>query len=328
MQLIKLADADKEKLKPKDDDDDSDDDDEPQPAAKEKKQTDRRGSALNPTAPEFGPREKKAEKKVDHSEVMLPLLKKYAKTSQKHTGDKGSSSRALQTQDARAYETEYPDSSRGDRRPMTRMGFRDTSVAHFKNHSDHNRHSGFYGGGGFQALPGPAPFPTRTGTGYKSAGDISDVSLASLQEKGDWEADDVLVAFQRLFGMIEGLVARQHVEKPYHDDDSMLESSHPITWRYIIAMGLRNPVQSASHMRDLLSRFSCRHWVVKRIIVDYIIHRMIVPEVFFGYNEQIDGHLTALQARMKGRNPNSSKCFHDIIYDLPEVSPPFLLCLI
>lgn len=309
MQLVKLSDENKQKHGTKENEDESDRD-ETKPPAKANKQAARRGSALNPAAPEFA-REKKTEKKVDHSEVMLPLLKKYAKTSQKQTASKNSTVRPLETQDARAYETDLSSLSRGDRRPPTRMGHRDNSSAMFKSsRDDHARHHSFLGGGGgsgSSALMAPAPFPMSSGTGYKSAGDIADISLAQLQEKADWDADDVTVAFQRLFGMIEGLVARHHVERPYHDDDSMLEAAHPVTWRYIISMGLRNPVQSASHMRDLLSRFQCRHWVVKRIIVDYVIHRIIVPEVFFGFNDQIDGHLTALQARMKARIPTSSE---------------------
>lgn len=257
----------------------------------------RRQSSLNPTAPEFGPRGSK----TDHSKEMLPLLRKYANESAlKATGQ------PLERQDARGFSGE---SFELPQRTAAKLEFHGTPS-------------------GFASRPND-PFGTRTGalipsgappqSRFRSIADFANVDFSSLQNKVNWDADDVSLSFVRLFGMMEGLIAKHHITAPYNEKDSMLSFSYPATWNYILSMGLKNQTQSAAHMTDLLTRFECRHWVMKRIIVDYIINRLIVPEVFFGFNEAIDHHLYALQGRMKAKAPGTSK-FPLKSHDLDDIT--------
>ncbi|KAI1869476.1 hypothetical protein JX265_006566 [Neoarthrinium moseri] len=284
MQLVKVQETPTPKSRRFVQDDSASDEDDDNSTSKAA-ETARRGSFLNPTAAEFGPRSSKP----DHSKEMLPLLRKYAQ----RTGP------AMSPQDVRAYDGSN-DQPRMNPRPATRMGFRGNS---FSFNSGQN--------GSWSAMTGPLGPPhlnqSRTsGGGYKSAADTVDIDFSTLQEKTDWSADDVTIGFQRLFGMIEGLIAKHYVNEPFNESENILPMSHPETWRYILSMGLKNQTQSATHMADLLTKFHCRHWVLKRVIVDYIINRMIIPEVFFGFNPQIDEHLHALQGRMKSRAPGSN----------------------
>lgn len=241
----------------------------------------RRTSALDPTAPEFGPRGPK----TDHSKEMLPLLRKYA-----NEGAMKAAGRPAERQDARA-------SLQAPQRTATRMDFRGPSSGFAAHPSDP------FGTRATALVPSGVPQQSR----FRSIADFANVDFSKLQVKNDWEADDVTLGFVRLFGMMEGLIAKHHITPPYNENDSMLSYSHPATWAYILSMGLKNQTQSAAHMNDLLTRFECRHWVMKRIIVDYIINRLIVPEIFFGFDEAIDHHLHALQGRMKAKGPGQSK---------------------
>lgn len=238
----------------------------------------RRQSILNPSAAEFGA----AASKADHSKEMLPLLRKYANEG---------ASKAIQpmdSQDARSYTPASYD------RPKTvapsRNGFRGGATTPFDL-------------GGSYTPKSNALVHTIASrqSGFKPVTEFGSVDFNALQHKKAWEADDVAHGFARLFGLIEGLIAKNHITPPFNESDSMLSRTNPATWNYILSMGLKNPTQSASHMADLLTKFKCRHWVMKRILVDYIINRLIVPEIFFGFNDAIDKHLSALQSRMRNR---------------------------
>ncbi|KAI0136796.1 hypothetical protein BJ170DRAFT_710823 [Xylariales sp. AK1849] len=268
----------------------------------------RRRSSLNPTAPEFGPRSTKPE----HSNELLPLLLKYKnvnsgtpKSSPQQSSFNGSTrpdkpltplamkpnnGRPIRPQDARAYHgNDAP--ARPERRPETSYGFRRDSST-----------SGYSSGPNGAML---APRPSHAV--YSSAMHRhSEMDSRIPREKEDWNDEDVTTAFHRLYEVVEGIIATQHCEGPFNDNDNMLPVAHPMTWNYILSMGLENRAQSASHMATLLSKIDCRHFVIKRVIIDYIFHRMIAPEVFYGFSDEIDGHLRALQERMRSRLPGTN----------------------
>ncbi|KAK6077978.1 hypothetical protein SCUP234_06352 [Seiridium cupressi] len=238
----------------------------------------RRKSLLNPTAPEFGPRSSK----TDHSKEMLPLLRKYANESALKANQ------SMEPQDARAYSG---NSFEPTRHTTTRMGFRGGSSG-----PSSGLNNAF--GTNSKAL---VPSGSHQQSRFRSVAEFANVDFSYLQAKPEWDQEDVTHGFVRLFGMIEGLIAKHYITAPFNEDDKMLAVSYPATWTYVLSMGLKNQTQSASHMTDLLTKFDCRHWVMKRIVVDYIVNRLIVPEIFYGFNDAIDSHLHALQGRMKSR---------------------------
>ncbi|KAH8197284.1 hypothetical protein TruAng_008567 [Truncatella angustata] len=282
MQLVKLSNTPQNKASHVD----SDRDEEQSLKKNRTPAPERRKSSLDPTAPEFGPRSSK----TDHSKEMLPLLRKYA-----NEGAAKAAGRGLESQDSRAYGNNS-NKFEPSRHTPTRMGFRGGSsgISSGPNNA-FNANS--------RAL---VPSNPQQQGRFRSTAEFINVDHSKLQNKVEWSAEDVTLGFVRLFGMIEGLVAQHHVQPPFNESDNMLMMSHPATWNYILSMGLKNQAQSASHMLDLLTRFDYRHYVMKRIILDYIINRIIVPEVFFGFNEAIDNHLNVLQNRMKSRVPGQN----------------------
>lgn len=274
MQLVKVS-------KTANDENDSDNEDVETPTNNNRgPPTKRRESFLNPNASEFGPRGAKA----DHSKEMLPLLRKYATEG-------ATKAPTTQTQDARSY---TPGNFEPPKPAPSRMGFRSGTPA-----TPFGLTNTF--GAKSNAL---VRANTPRQTGFRAVTEFGSVDFNALQNKPAWEAEDVAHGFARLFGLIEGLIAKNHITPPFNEADSMLVHTNPATWNYILSMGLKNPTHSASHMADLLTKFKCRHWVMKRILVDYIINRLIVPEIFFGFNDAIDSHLSALQSRMRSRGPS------------------------
>ncbi|KAF7539927.1 hypothetical protein G7054_g1812 [Neopestalotiopsis clavispora] len=277
MQLVKVS-------KTANDENDSDNEDVETPTNNNRgPPTKRRESFLNPNASEFGPRGAKA----DHSKEMLPLLRKYATEG-------ATMATTTQTQDARSY---TPGNFEPPKPAPSRMGFRSGTPA-----TPFGLTNTF--GAKSNAL---VRTNTPRQTGFRAVTEFGSVDFNALQNKPAWEAEDVAHGFARLFGLIEGLIAKNHITPPFNEADSMLVHTNPATWNYILSMGLKNPTHSASHMADLLTKFKCRHWVMKRILVDYIINRLIVPEIFFGFNDAIDSHLSALQSRMRSRGPNAGR---------------------
>lgn len=180
------------------------------------------------------------------------------------------------TQDARAYSSGHESSSR-DRRPSNAPFGRKSSQA-------------------------PGPFGNSSGE-LSTGGERFRIA----KDKVDWDTQDIYAGFSRLYELMEGLVATQHCDGPFHDPDSSLYMTHPDTWAYVLSMGLPNKAQSASHMTHLLGDSDCRHFVIKRIMVDYVFNRLISPDVFYGFSAEMDGHLRALQERMRTRAPGAGK---------------------
>ncbi|KAK8086656.1 hypothetical protein PG994_001630 [Apiospora phragmitis] len=273
----------------------------------------RRSSVLNPAAPAFGPRADAGQNDKGKGKMPIPeFTASSASTIVPYNRNAGPGNvterpltplarkpnfgRQLPSQDARAYENGYrsvmPEQQAArNRRDNSFSASTSGQSALMSNQSSYNS------GAISNVLT-----PYKGGPG-DSTGD-GDSQLA--RHKVDWEPEDIQQGFGRVYEMMEGLVATQHCTPPYNDVDRMLHTSHPDTWNYILAMGLANPVQSATHMSHLLGDAACRHFVIKRVIVDYLFNSMISPDVFRGFSDEMDGHLEALQQKMRSKFPGNA----------------------
>ncbi|KAK8862093.1 hypothetical protein PGQ11_008328 [Apiospora arundinis] len=274
----------------------------------------RRGSNLNPNAPAFGPQagqSSKAKGKMpmpdftaSSSNTVVPYNRNAGLGNDSERpltplAKKPNFGRHMPPQDARAYETGYrsvmPEKqfARNDRTTSFSASTSGQS-AFMSSQSSHN----------FRQQNTPAMSVSNVLTPYKG-GDLAGES-SEARNKVNWEPEDIQSGFGRIFEMMEGLVATQHCTPPYNDVDKMLPSSHPDTWNYILALGLPDPRQSATHMAHLLGDEACRHFVIKRIIVDYLFNQLINPDVFKGFSDEMDGHLCALQENMRNKFPENA----------------------
>ncbi|KAH8677943.1 hypothetical protein BX600DRAFT_506936 [Xylariales sp. PMI_506] len=265
--------------------------------------------ALNPEASTFST----DDEALAPSNNVLPLLLKYSKAS----ADKSRPSTNSRTATQRTYFSQHsgsPAARNGacnvqQSRLNEALGMRSPDVGHVMggplgyNHFHRDSFSSGYSSCGAE----PSYVPQRQPMSYQDAyASLNDIESRLPFNKKHWEPSDVATAFMRLYEVIDGIIATQYCNGPYNDADEMLATEHPLTWKYILSMGLPNVTQSASHMSTLLSRGDCRHYVIKRVIIDYVYHRLIAPEVFFGFSEELDQHLRALQGRLRGRQADDA----------------------
>ncbi|KAK8129885.1 hypothetical protein PG999_002265 [Apiospora kogelbergensis] len=277
----------------------------------------RRSSALNPNAPAFGPRAGQSTKAMDKmpmpdftassTHTVVPYDRKAGSGNASERpltplAKKPNFGRQMPPQDARAYETGcrsvMPEQQQLARDTRTTSLSASTSgqSAFMSNLSSYN----------LRSQNNSAMSISNVLTPYKGGpGDLG-ADSSEARNKVNWEPEDIQGGFGRIFEMMEGLVATQHCTPPYNDVDRMLHTSHPDTWAYILALGLPDPRQSATHMAHLLGDEACRHFVIKRIIVDYIFNQLVSPDVFKGFSDEMDGHLRALQESMRSKFPENA----------------------
>lgn len=264
----------------------------------------RRSSALNPAAPAFGPRASAGQTDKGKGKMPMPEFPaSNTSTIVPYNHNAGPSNfperpltplakkpnfgRQLPPQDARAYESGYRSEQQSARNRRVDSVSASTSGQ-----------SGLMSNQSNQSI-------SNVLTPYKSG--LNEQIAKGDEYSGvvDWEPEDIQKGFGRLYEMMEGLVATQHCSPPFNDVDKMLHRSHPDTWNYILAMGLPNPMQSATHMSHLLGDPQCRHFVIKRIVVDYLYNCLISPDAFRDFSDEMDGHLEALQEKMRSKFPGN-----------------------
>ncbi|KAK7977899.1 hypothetical protein PG988_005389 [Apiospora saccharicola] len=266
----------------------------------------RRGSGLNPTAPAFGPRANGGQSDKGKGNMPMPEFPASSATTvtpyNHHAGPsnvperpltplakKPNFGRQMPPQDARTYESGYQQSAR-NRRVGSIAASTSGQSAFVSNHSSQRA---------------TAMSTSNVLTPYKDGLSEAIAKVDDYSDIIDWEPADIQNGFGRLYEMMEGLVATQHCNPPFNDVDKMLHRSHPDTWNYILAMGLPNPMQSATHMSHLLGDSHCRHFVIKRVVVDYLFNCLISPDAFREFSDEMDGHLEALQEKMRGKIPGN-----------------------
>lgn len=264
----------------------------------------RRSSGLNPAAPAFGPRANAGQTDKGKGKMPMPEFPaSNASTIVPYNNNAGPSNdperpltplakkpnfgRQMPPQDARAYESGYQGQQPPRNRRVDSISASTSGQSGLvSNQSSHN---------------------SNAVTPYKGGPGNSTVVINEYPNVIDWEPEDIQKGFGRLYEMMEGLVATQHCNPPFNDSDKMLHRSHPDTWNYILAMGLSNPVQSATHMSHLLGDPQCRHFVIKRVVVDYLFNCLISPDAFRDFSDEMDGHLEALQGKMRNKFPDNGK---------------------
>lgn len=255
-------------------------------------------SYLNPEAPVFGPETASTGSTVDAADGSF-VLSKYTSSS---------------TATAKPFSHQHVFAGGLADRPLTPLAQKPNLGRNSYTTQDARAYSSGHKSSSHDlVLPG-APFGKNSSQAPGPFGDSSRELSAGgerfriARDKVDWDTQDIHAGFSRLYELMEGLVATQHCDGPFHDPDSSLFMTHPDTWNYILSMGLPNKAQSASHMMHLLGDSDCRHFVLKRILVDYVFNRLVSPDVFYGFSAEMDGHLRALQEKMRTRAPGASKC--------------------
>ncbi|KAI2622842.1 hypothetical protein GGS21DRAFT_344649 [Xylaria nigripes] len=134
------------------------------------------------------------------------------------------------------------------------------------------------------------------------------------RDKEEWNAIDVRRAMSHLYDLCKGYVANCHLHAPPNVPYEKLKDQESYTWQYLMQQVYKDPEHAASHLTYLLSTRAFVPYLLHRTCVDYLLKKLLTPQVFLGFSEKMDGHLRALQSQLaniadsRDRNtPNRSR---------------------
>ncbi|KAI3338500.1 hypothetical protein F4824DRAFT_509339 [Ustulina deusta] len=131
------------------------------------------------------------------------------------------------------------------------------------------------------------------------------------RDKEEWGEDDVRRAMSHLYDLCKGYVASCHMRNPPNVAFSKLKEQESYTWHYLMQQVYKDPEHAASHLTYLLSTKIYVPYLIQRTCVDYLLKKILTPQVFLGFSDQMDGHLRALQGQLahiadsRGDRPNN-----------------------
>ncbi|KAI2473504.1 hypothetical protein F4781DRAFT_442117 [Annulohypoxylon bovei var. microspora] len=130
------------------------------------------------------------------------------------------------------------------------------------------------------------------------------------RDKQDWNIDDVKQATARVAQLTRGYIVRCHKKgQTPRVANNMLSRREETTWKYVTNLVFTdNMFQAESHMTYLLSIESYRPFIIMRITLDYLYRKVIAPQIFLGFDEELDQHLAALQDRIMEFNQPGIMC--------------------
>ncbi|KAI0865384.1 hypothetical protein F4860DRAFT_509924 [Xylaria cubensis] len=118
------------------------------------------------------------------------------------------------------------------------------------------------------------------------------------RDKEEWDAVDVQRALAHLYDLCKGYVANCHMHKPPNVAFSKLKEQESYTWHYLMQQVYKDPEHAANHLAYLLSTKAFVPYLLQRTCVDYLLKKLLTPQVFLGFSDQMDGHLQALQSQL------------------------------
>ncbi|KAI1279821.1 hypothetical protein F5Y07DRAFT_387422 [Xylaria sp. FL0933] len=118
------------------------------------------------------------------------------------------------------------------------------------------------------------------------------------REKEEWEVVDVQRAMAHLYDLCKGYVANCHMHSPPNVAFDKLKEQESYTWHYLMQQVYKDPEHAAGHLNYLLSTKVFVPYLIQRTCVDYLLKKLLTPQVFLGFSDQMDGHLRALQSQL------------------------------
>ncbi|KAI0205698.1 hypothetical protein F4808DRAFT_472332 [Astrocystis sublimbata] len=118
------------------------------------------------------------------------------------------------------------------------------------------------------------------------------------RDKEEWDAVDVQRALAHLYDLCKGYVANCHMHKPPNVAFNKLEEQESYTWHYLMQQVYKDPEHAANHLAYLLSTKAFVPYLLQRTCVDYLLKKLLTPQVFLGFSDPMDGHLQALQSQL------------------------------
>ncbi|KAI0508270.1 hypothetical protein F5B22DRAFT_638814 [Xylaria bambusicola] len=118
------------------------------------------------------------------------------------------------------------------------------------------------------------------------------------REKEEWEVVDVQRAMAHLYDLCKGYVANCHMNSPPNVPFNKLKEQESYTWHYLMQQVYKDPEHASSHLTYLLSTRVFVPYLLQRTCVDYLLKKLLTPQVFLGFSDQMDAHLRALQGQL------------------------------
>ncbi|KAJ3566078.1 hypothetical protein NPX13_g7268 [Xylaria arbuscula] len=118
------------------------------------------------------------------------------------------------------------------------------------------------------------------------------------REKLEWNEIDVQRALAHLYDLCKGYCANCHIRGPPNVPYDRLPEQESYTWHYLMQQVYKDPEHAASHLAYLLSTKTFAPYILQRTCVDYLLKKLLTPQVFIGFSEQMDAHLRALQGQL------------------------------
>ncbi|KAI0970867.1 hypothetical protein F4678DRAFT_479741 [Xylaria arbuscula] len=118
------------------------------------------------------------------------------------------------------------------------------------------------------------------------------------RDKEEWDVIDVQRAMAHLYDLCKGYVANCHMHSPPNVDFGKLKDQESYTWHYLMQQVYKDPEHAAGHLTYLLSTKVFVPYLIQRTCVDYLLKKLLTPQVFLGFSDQMDGHLRALQGQL------------------------------
>ncbi|KAI0116430.1 hypothetical protein GGR51DRAFT_574708 [Nemania sp. FL0031] len=118
------------------------------------------------------------------------------------------------------------------------------------------------------------------------------------RNKEEWDAVDVRRALAHLYDLCKGYVANCHMHRPPNVPYNKLRDQESYTWHYLMQQVYKDPAHAANHLAYLLNTKAFVPYLLQRTCVDYLLKKLLTPQVFLGFSDQMDGHLKALQDQL------------------------------
>ncbi|KAI0467878.1 hypothetical protein F4859DRAFT_525031 [Xylaria cf. heliscus] len=188
----------------------------------------------------------------------------------------------------------------------------------YTGHGNQNRSMTPYVGPAAAAHGGGAPTSIRTPFGivfgeYPTVEENSRLPGDKMipRDKEEWDAVDVQRALAHLYDLCKGYVANCHMHKPPNVAFSKLKEQESYTWHYLMQQVYKDPEHAANHLAYLLSTKAFVPYLLQRTCVDYLLKKLLTPQVFLGFSDQMDGHLQALQSQLANIADNRDRLTHN-----------------
>ncbi|KAI1269727.1 hypothetical protein F5Y18DRAFT_437553 [Xylariaceae sp. FL1019] len=138
------------------------------------------------------------------------------------------------------------------------------------------------------------------------------------RDKEEWAATDVQRAMAHLYALCQGCIVTCHLQGAPQTPYASLATQQSDVWKYMLRMVYKDANHASSHMQYLLSTRAFIPYILQRMCVEYVLKKIMAPQIFIDFSPETDSHLTALQdklAAMAGTKDRQSRNRQRIIED-------------